>query len=94
MRLGGGVHDNRRRGNRGRELGLSRVIRPGWKKHTREKVTNVSDFVEMPVHGFISDQCYCDITQFRFTHPKRHVEEKNCGWQSEAHFKSLLGQLK
>lgn len=92
--LGGGVHNNRRRGNRRRELGLSRVIRSGWKKHTRENVTNVSDFIKMPVHGFILVQYYCDITQFRFTHPKHHVEEKNCGWQSEEHFKSLLGQLK
>lgn len=93
LRLGGGVHDNRRGGNRGRELGLSRVIRPGWMKHTRENVTNVSDFVEMSVHGFISNQYYCDISQFRFTHPKHHIKEKNCGWQSETHFKSVLGCL-
>lgn len=37
MRLGGGVHDNRRGGDRGRELGLCRVIRPGWEKTHKRK---------------------------------------------------------
>lgn len=66
LRLGGGVHDNRRGGDRGRELGLCRVIRPGWEKTHKRK-------------------CYKDLLI---------LGEKNCGWQSEAHFKSLLNQLK
>ncbi len=36
--LGGGVHDDGRRGNRGRELGLGGVIRSSWKQKCHKRL--------------------------------------------------------